>query len=69
MQSPFCPHPVLEQPQKSPSSIGLNLLIVNQILIYDKFKHSDTGFEYFIATNMIISLYLYVLFASNEWTH
>ena len=29
--------------------VALNLANVNQILISDKFKHSDTGFKYFIA--------------------
>ena len=32
----------------SKQPIPLYLVNVNQILIYDKFKHSDTGFKYFI---------------------
>ena len=30
-------------------SITLDLVNVSQILISDKFKHSDTGFKYFIS--------------------
>ena len=32
----------------SKQSSPLNLVNVNQILIYDKFEHSDKGFNYFI---------------------
>ena len=41
---------------------ALNLVNVNQILISNKFKHSETGFKYFIGYKMIISLDLYALF-------
>ena len=34
---------------KSKQPIDLNLVNVDQILIYDKFKHSDDGFKYFIG--------------------
>ena len=33
---------------KSKQPIDLNLVNVDQILINDKFKHSDDGFKYFI---------------------
>ena len=33
----------------SKQPIALNLVNVNQILISDKFKHSDTGLKYFIG--------------------
>ena len=33
----------------SKQSIALDLVNVNEILISDKFKHSDTGFKYFIG--------------------
>ena len=33
----------------SKQPINLDLVNVNQIIIYDKFKHSDDGFKYFIA--------------------
>ena len=33
----------------SKQPIALELVNVNQILISDKFKYSDTGFKYFIA--------------------
>ena len=29
--------------------IALNLVNVNQVLVSDKFKHSDKGFKYFIS--------------------
>ena len=31
--------------------VALNLVSINQILISDKFKHSDTGFKYLIHYN------------------
>ena len=34
---------------KSKQPIDLNLVNVDQILINDKFKHSDDGFKYFIG--------------------
>ena len=34
---------------KSKEPIDLGLVNVNQIGVYDKFKHSDDGFKYFIA--------------------
>ena len=34
---------------KSMQSIDLNLVNVDQILISDKFRHSDDGFKYFIG--------------------
>ena len=34
---------------KSMQSIDLNLINVDQILISDKFRHSDDGFKYFIG--------------------
>ena len=43
----------------SRQSVALGLINVNQILISDKFKHSDTGFKYFIGykdDNIIRSL-------------
>ena len=41
---------------------ALNLVNVNQILISDKFKHSDKGFKYFIGyQNHDISRPLYYL--------
>ena len=43
--------------------IALSLINVNQILISDKFKHSDTAvLNILLATKMIISLDLYALF-------
>ena len=33
----------------SKQPIALDLVNVNQILISDKFKHSDTGFKHFIS--------------------
>ena len=34
---------------KSKQPINLDLVNVNQIVISDKFKHSDDGFKYFIG--------------------
>ena len=33
----------------SKQPIALNLVNVNQVLISDKFEHSDNGFKYFIG--------------------
>ena len=34
---------------KSKQAIDLNLVVVDQIIVSDKFKHSDDGFKYFIG--------------------
>ena len=34
---------------KSKQPINLDLVNVNQIVVSDKFKHSDEGFKYFIG--------------------
>ena len=34
---------------KSKQPIDLDLIIVNQILVFDKYKHSNEGFNYFIG--------------------
>ena len=34
---------------KSKQPIDLNLVTIDQIVISDKFKHSDNGFKYFIG--------------------
>ena len=34
---------------KSKQPIGLDLINVDQIVVSDKFKHSDDGFKYFIG--------------------
>ena len=34
---------------KSKQPIDLNLVSANQIVVSDKFKHSDDGFKYFIG--------------------
>ena len=34
---------------KQPIAIDVMLVNVNQIVIYDKFKHSNDGFKYFIG--------------------
>ena len=38
-----------EELHKSKQPINLNLVNVDQIVISDKFKHSDDGFKYFIG--------------------
>ena len=35
--------------QKSKQAIDLSLVTVDQIVVSDKFKHSDDGFKYFIG--------------------
>ena len=35
--------------QKSKQAIDLMSVNVDQIVVYDKFKHSDEGFKYFIS--------------------
>ena len=48
----------------SKQPITLNLVNVDQILISDKFKHSDTGFKYFIGykdDNIVRSFALFYL--------
>ena len=46
---------------------ALNLVNVNQILISDKFKHSDKGFKYFIGyQNHDISRPLCIILPPNE---
>ena len=34
---------------KSKQAIDLNLVVVDQIIVSDKFKHSDDSFKYFIG--------------------
>ena len=34
---------------KSKQAIDLSLVIVDRIVVSDKFKHSDNGFKYFIG--------------------
>ena len=34
---------------KSKQSIDLDLVTINQIVVSDKFKHSDDGFKYFVG--------------------
>ena len=36
---------------KSKQSIDLDLTNVDQIVVSDKFKHSDDGFKYFVGYN------------------
>ena len=47
--------------------IGLMSVHVDQIVVSDKFKHSDTGFKYFIPyqEGEIVMYY----FTSDEWIH
>ena len=34
---------------KSKQAINLDLINVDQIVVFDNFKHSDSGFKYFIV--------------------
>ena len=54
---------------KSKRSINLDLINVDQIVVSDKFKHSDDGFKYFIGykeDEIVKPLYC---LTSNEWIH
>ena len=46
---------------KSKQPTDLNLVNVDQIVVPDKFKHSDDGFKHFIGTKKAKLLNLYVL--------
>ena len=46
----------------SKQPIALDFVNVDEILISDKYKLSDTGFRCFIGLKMIISLDRYILF-------
>ena len=47
---------------KSKQPINLNLMNVDQIVVSDKFKHSDGGFKYFVGYKEVKLLNPYVLF-------
>ena len=48
--------------QKSKQSIDLDLVNVDQIVISDKFKHSDDGLNIWLVTKRVKLLNRYVLF-------
>ena len=50
---------------KSKQPIDLNLVTVDQIVISDKFKHSDNSFKYFIGYQETVVY----CFTTNEWVH
>ena len=52
---------------KSKQPINLDLVNVDQIVISDKFKHSDDGFKYFIGYKEGETVIYYCI--SNEWIH
>ena len=51
------------------NQLTLDLLNVDQIVVSDKFKHSDDGFKYLLVTKKGMLLNRYVLLTSNEWIH
>ena len=55
---------------KSKQPIDLMSVNVDQIVISDKFKHSDEGFKYFISYHEgeIVKPIMHYL-TSNEWIH
>ena len=59
-----------EEFHKSKQQINLDLINVDQIVVSDKFKHSDDGFKYFNAYKKgeLIKPLNYFLI-SNEWIH
>ena len=46
----------------SKQPIALDSVLINEIVVSDKFEHSDKGFKYFIGLKMMILLDLYVLY-------
>ena len=46
---------------KSEQPINLDLTNINQIVVSDKFKHSDDGFKYLLVTTKVRLLNRYVL--------
>ena len=53
---------------KSKQPISLDFVNVDQIIISDKFEHSDDGFKYFVGykEDEIVKPFMYYL-TSNEW--
>ena len=47
--------------QKSKEPVNLDLKKVDQMVVLDKFKHSDDGFKYFIGYKKVRLLNCYVL--------
>ena len=54
---------------KSKQPIDLNLINIDQIVVFDKFKHSDDGFKYFIGykEGEIVKPLYYL--TPNKWIH
>ena len=46
---------------KSEQPINLDLTNINQIVVSDKFKHSEDGFKYLLVTTKVRLLNRYVL--------
>ena len=55
--------------QKSKQPINLMSVNVDQIVVSDKFKHSDEGFKYFIVYQESELLNRLHYLTSNEWIH
>ena len=55
-----------KESHKTKQPIKLELINVDQIVVSDKFKHSDDGFKYFIGYKKGEIVKLYYL-TSNEW--
>ena len=56
---------------KSKQTIDLDLLNADQIVVSEKFKHSDDGFKYFIGykEGEIVKPLCIILPIWNEWIH
>ena len=56
---------------KSKQPINLDLVNVDQIVVSDKFKHSDDGFKYFIGykEGEIVKLLCIILPQMSGWMH
>ena len=54
---------------KSKQPIDLNLVDTNKVVISDKFKHSDDGFNFFIGYEEDDIVKPLCIILSNEWIH
>ena len=55
---------------KSKQAIDLDLVNVDQIVVSDKFKHSDESFKHFMVIKKVklLNHFMYY-FTTNEWIH
>ena len=54
---------------KSKQPIELKLINADKIVVSDRFKHSDDGFQYFLGYKEVEIIKPLYYLASNEWIH